>query len=426
MKNYFTYRSTVFMSCLLMLFTVGAQQPRDVNTTLTQKVEADKRIDDYLKLVKLGYSEQEIFEDLGNANFLMENYETAAFWYQKLIDLSDDHHISPSYYERYEFAMAKAKNASAPTMDLQKDWVSLIKKDYQVKKENQRRYASNSPVSKYREIDFAAIHQSQSLDELKQLVVASEREELVAARTAAKYSDAYNPPIAVTADGRTAYFSKAVYIKPLTGIFSKKQKMYKIYKADRINGQWTNIQEVAVCPKYASAVHPTISEDGRRLFFASDMPGSYGEYDIYVAELQSNGQFGTAQNLGSKVNSVKDDLYPNLVNGTLLFFASNGRAGYGGLDLYAVQIANNRLTLATNLGSPINSKEDDFSIALMTDRGMGYVMSNRGKGKEDIRQLVFSYNGSEEHALLKEADKEYLNLVNNALSTGYTNTLFQD
>ena len=97
------------------------------------------------------------------------------------------------------------------------------------------------------------------------------------------------------------------------------------------------------------------------------------------------------------------------------------------MDLYAVQIAKNNLTLATNLGSPINSDKDDFSIALMTDRGMGYVMSNRGKAKkQDIRQLVFSYNGSDEHALLQEADKEYLNLVNNNFSTSYTNTLFQD
>ena len=414
------------MTCLLMLLTVGAQQPRDVNTTLTKKVEADKRIDDYLKLVKLGYSEQEIFEDLGNANFLMENYETAAFWYQKLIDLSDDHRISPSYYERYEYAMAKANNAMPKTTVARKDWVSVIKKDYQVKKETQQRYASNSPVSKYREIDFAAINQSQSLDELKQLVVASEREALGTARAEAAYSDAFDPPIAVTADGKTAYFSKAVYIKPLTGIFSKKQKMYKIFKADRRNGQWTNINEVAICPKYASAVHPTISEDGKRLFFASDMPGSYGAYDIYVAELQSDGHFGIAQNLGSKVNSAKDDLYPNIVNGTLLFFASNGRAGYGGLDLYAAQIAKNQLGVAINLGSPINSEQDDFSIALMTDRGMGYVMSNRGKKKEDVRQLVFSYNGAEEQALLEQADQEYLNLVNNSLSTGYTNTLFQD
>ncbi len=264
------------MTCLLMLLKVGAQQPRDVNTTLTKKVEADKRIDDYLKLVKLGYSEQEIFEDLGNANFLMENFETAAFWYQKLIDLSDDHRISPSYYERYEYAMAKANNAMPTNKVAKKDWVSVIKQDYQVKKEIQQRYASNSPVSKYREIDFAAMHQSQSLDELKQLVMASEREALGTARAEAAYSDAFDPPIAVTADGKTAYFSKAVYIKPLYGVFSKKQKMYKIFKADRRNGQWTNINEVAVCPKYASAVHPAISEDGRRLFFASDMPGSYG------------------------------------------------------------------------------------------------------------------------------------------------------
>ncbi len=126
------------------------------------------------------------------------------------------------------------------------------------------------------------------------------------------------------------------------------------------------------------------------------------------------------------MNSVKDDLYPNLVNGTLLFFASNGRDGYGGLDLYAAQIAKNQLGVAINLGSPINSEQDDFSIALMTDRGMGYVMSNRGKNKDDVRQLVFSYSGAEEQALLEQADQEYLNLVNNSLSTGYTNTLFQD
>jgi hypothetical protein len=114
------------------------------------------------------------------------------------------------------------------------------------------------------------------------------------------------------------------------------------------------------------------------------------------------------------------------VNGTLLFFASNGRDGYGGLDLYATQIAKNQLGPAINLGSPINSNQDDFSIALMTDRGMGYVMSNRGKSKQDVRQLVFSYSGAEEQALLEKADHEYLNLVNNSLSTGYTNTLFQD
>ena len=114
------------MTCLLMLLTVGAQQPGDVNTTLSQRQEADKRIDDYLRLVKLGYSEQEIFEDLGNANFLMENYETAAFWYQKLIDLRDDSSISPSYYERYEFAMAKASKSHTHLAKSNKDWMSVI------------------------------------------------------------------------------------------------------------------------------------------------------------------------------------------------------------------------------------------------------------------------------------------------------------
>ena len=70
--------------------------------------------------------------------------------------------------------------------------------------------------------------------------------------------NAYMPPVSVTADGRTAYFSKAVFVKPLYGIFSKKQLVHKIFRADNVNGQWANIREVAVAPKYASAMHPAV------------------------------------------------------------------------------------------------------------------------------------------------------------------------
>ena len=75
-----------------------------------------------------------------------------------------------------------------------------------------------------------------------------------------KYKFAYNAPIAITEDGRTAYFSKAVYTKPLVGVFSKKELVHRIFKANNVNGEWQNIKEVALVPKHYSAIHPTVCE----------------------------------------------------------------------------------------------------------------------------------------------------------------------
>ena len=137
---------------------------------------------------------------------------------------------------------------------------------------------------------------------------------------------------------------------------------------ENVNGTWKNAKKVSVAPKYASAKHPAVSADGKRLFFASNMRGSYGKYDIYVAEISSNGDAGVAKNLGPKVNTKEDELYPNLHNGTLLFFASAGRKGYGGLDLYATQVTRRNLTASVNLGSHINSKKDDYSTVKISKR----------------------------------------------------------
>lgn len=190
--------------------------------------------------------------------------------------------------------------------------------------------------------------------------------------------EGYVPSMTVTADGRTAYFSQGIYKKPLYGLFSKKELVYEVYRAEKINGQWANFTKLPLCPEQYSAKHPAVSADGKRLFFASNMRGSYGKYDIYVAEINKDGSMGVSKNLGPKVNTKEDELYPDLHNGTLLFFASEGHGGFGGLDLYATQVAHNRLTPAVNLGRHINSDSDEYAIALSPEKKMGFVVSNRG------------------------------------------------
>ncbi|WP_422861396.1 hypothetical protein [Flagellimonas sp. W118] len=238
--------------------------------------------------------------------------------------------------------------------------------------------------------------------------------------------EGYIPSMSVTLDGKTAYFSKSNDQKPLYGVFSKKERIYEVYRAEKINGKWGNVTKLNVCPKYASAKHPTVSEDGKRLFFASNMRGSYGKYDIYVADIKSDGSLGVSKNLGPKVNTKEDELYPNIYNGTLLFFASEGHEGFGGLDLYATQVTHNRLTPSVNLGSHINSSRDDYAIQLDIDKGESYVVSNRGQN-HTIEHVTVSYRRqSVDGTAIAYNDKNFSAALSARTSNKYTSASYED
>ncbi|AWX46310.1 hypothetical protein HME9304_03343 [Flagellimonas maritima] len=238
--------------------------------------------------------------------------------------------------------------------------------------------------------------------------------------------EGYIPSISVTKDGKTAYFSQSSEQKPLYGVFSKKEQIHEVYRAEKINGKWSNVTKLKVCPKYASAKHPTVSEDGKRLFFASNMKGSYGKYDIYVADINANGSLGVSKNLGPKVNTKDDELYPNIYNGTLLFFASEGRDGFGGLDLYATQVTQNSLTSSVNLGSHINSSRDDYAIQLDTKKGESYVVSNRG-ANHTIEKVTIAYRKkSMDNTMVAYNDENLETALEAETSNEITSTSFDE
>lgn len=240
--------------------------------------------------------------------------------------------------------------------------------------------------------------------------------------------DGYVPSMSITKDGKTAYFSKATYQKPLYGVFSKKELVHEIYRAENVNGEWINITKLDVCPKHYSAKHPTVSEDGKRLFFASNMKGSYGKYDIYVADINKDGSMGVSKNLGPKVNTKEDELYPSIYNGTLLFFASEGRDGFGGLDLYATQVVQNTLTPSVNLGNHINSNSDDYAIQLSPEKKLGFVVSNRGYNNT-ISQYTVAYGRSDKQDQYKdvaERDAGLQTAMNSGTEHNYAGTSFDD
>lgn len=133
---------------------------------------------------------------------------------------------------------------------------------------------------------------------------------------------------------------------------------------------------------------PSFAPDGRTLYFASNRKGGYGGVDLYSAQMDTRGRFSRVRNLGPEINTAGDEMFPYVAEDAKLYFASDGHAGYGGLDLFVVKRLNGKTTIE-NLNQPMNSSADDFGIFLFKpDRG--FFTSNRegGKGDDDIYTFV--------------------------------------
>lgn len=139
-------------------------------------------------------------------------------------------------------------------------------------------------------------------------------------------------------------------------------------------------------PAY-SVGQPCLSEDGKTLYFTSDMPGGVGGTDLYMCFQQTDGSWSKPENLGKEVNTESDEMFPYFVEQTgILYFASDGHMGIGGFDIFSFG-ANG----VENVGAPINSNQDDFAFILNPTTRKGYFSSNRttGKGLDDVYGFQF-------------------------------------
>lgn len=161
----------------------------------------------------------------------------------------------------------------------------------------------------------------------------------------------------------------------------------KIYEATRGKYEWENIRELPFNSDNYDCKHPTLSPDGSRMYFSSNMAGGEGGFDIWVVE-KIPGVEGWSKpvNLGPQVNSKKDETFPFMHEGGTLFFSSNGRIGVGGFDIFMLNKNEDNSVEIFNLGSNFNSEKDDVGFILNADGNAGYLTSNRegGKGKDDI------------------------------------------
>jgi outer membrane protein OmpA-like peptidoglycan-associated protein len=156
----------------------------------------------------------------------------------------------------------------------------------------------------------------------------------------------------------------------------QRENNLKIFKATLINGEWKNLEEFPYNSDDYSCGHPTLSEDGKTLFFVSDMPGSMGGTDLYKSQLD-NGQWTNPVNLGYTVNTAGNEMFPYIHHDGALYFSSDAHNSLGGLDVFITYNNGLRWAQPENLNYPLNSSKDDFGFSLSSDDSSGFVTSSR-------------------------------------------------
>lgn len=222
------------------------------------------------------------------------------------------------------------------------------------------------------------------------LYVAKINQESQEVRDAAKFSKKINTKyheasVAFSPDNTTMYFTRNNYGKKLKRD-KKGVNHLKIYRSKKVNGQWTEAQELPFNSDYYSTGHPALSPDGKQLYFVSDMPGTIGKTDIFVVDILEDGNFSDPRNLGPEINTEQREMFP-FISDKKLYFSSDGHVGLGGLDVFEASYSEEEgFSEVINLGQPINSKVDDFSYIVDEESQKGFFASNRrgGKGDDDI------------------------------------------
>jgi len=163
----------------------------------------------------------------------------------------------------------------------------------------------------------------------------------------------------------------------------------EIYTSRRSDATWSAPQKFEITADTLSAVgHPAVSPDGTYLYFSSDMPGGFGGKDIWRINLKERA--GSLENLGPQINTSGDEMFPYMRTDSLMYFSSDGHPGFGGLDLFTARLnsTGDRWSV-NNLGLPLNSQGDDFGITFGEGES-GFFSSNRGdaRGYDHIYSFI--------------------------------------
>jgi outer membrane protein OmpA-like peptidoglycan-associated protein len=396
---------------------------------------ADKKYDNYAyidaiktyeKVAEKGYKSASMFQKIGNAYYFNGELEKAAKWYSDLFAMPDTT-IEPTYYYRYAQSL-RAMGDNKKADEILKEFEKVSANDSRAKlynknvnyldeiKANSGRYkienaSINSQYSDYgssiynNKIVFTSARDTGSLGQRKHtwtnqhftnLYSADLGEDMTPSNPVkfnkelkSKFNEA--SPV-FTKDGKTVFFTRNNYVKGIKGKNDQGITLVKLFKATLDeNANWTNIEALPFTSDNYSTAHPTLSPNEKTMYFASDMPGTYGLSDIYKVQINEDGSFGTPVNVGSSINTEGRETFPFVSQENEIYFASDGHPGVGGLDIFMAKINDDgSFNKVQNIGMDANSPKDDFAYLIDSKTRKGFLSSNRdgGQGYDDIYQFL--------------------------------------
>ena len=178
-----------------------------------------------------------------------------------------------------------------------------------------------------------------------------------------------------SADGNTMYYTYCAQDP-------EGPRTAEIYISNRSSAKWGKGTRATIVKGSVTALgHPSISPDGKYLYYVSDAVGGFGGKDIFRSKVLGNNSFGPMENLGEEINTAGDELFPYCRDSVTLYFASNGHPGMGGLDLFKATQDSTGHWKVENMGAPINSMGDDFGITFAGKEEKGFFSSNRNDAR---------------------------------------------
>lgn len=378
----------------------------------------------YERVAEKGYKDEQLFQKLGNAYYFNAELEKAAKWYRELFAINPEQ--EPEYYYRYSQALKSLgdytnadkllEQFNVKSGNDQRAKLYLTHKNYleEIKANSGRFDTANAGINSELSDFGSSFFQNK-------IIFASSRDvrgisKKISKRTnqpftnffsseryangtleepkifGDKINDKFNESTPVfTKDGNAMYFTRNNYLDGKRGEDAQKTTLLKIYKATLEEEKWSNIIELPFNSDQYSVAHPALSTDGKTLYFASDMPGTIGQSDLFKVTINEDGSFGTPENLGNKINTEGKETFPFISEENELYFASDGRPGLGGLDIFVSKIEkDNGFKEIQNVGAPVNGPQDDFAFIIDSKSRKGFFTSNRelGQGYDDIYKFT--------------------------------------
>ena len=419
----------IFYSCstVLLLWTSSGYSQKAKVASADKKYENYSYVDaisTYEQVASKGYKEEKMFQKLGNAYYFTADLVKAEKWYTELFAMNQNQ--EPEYYYRYSQTLKAVGNyAKADTMleefnkrsgNDQRGKLYAEQKNYlEDIQANSGRFevadaGINSEYSDYgssflnNNLVFASARDTggvvkkvfkwnnESFTNLYFATIKPDGEMGKVERFDKSVNSKFHESTPVfTQDGKTMYFTRNNYLEGKKQKSAKKIVLLKLYKATLEAGKWENVIELPFNSNEYSVAHPALSLDEKTLYFASDMPGTLGQSDLFSVSIHSDGSYGTPKNLGRTINTEGRETFPFISDENELYFASDGRPGLGGLDIFVSKIGDfSVLREVQNVGTPINGPQDDFAFLFNSKNRNGFFTSNRegGNGYDDIYRFT--------------------------------------